>query len=188
MGKPNSFDDFIRHNRDAFDSQMPSDQLWDKIAAEVNVSQSGQRQLWFMHAKRYAAVAVIFMSVSIGLYMVFHSSTNGEEMHASVMNKEINDVSYFYETEIDRKREQVIALTAETPAIKEEIEMDFEALDKALVELKADLNDDVANSEVLTAMIQNYRLKLQILEQILEFVEPTSIDNNTENENDTFSL
>jgi hypothetical protein len=188
MGKPNSFDDFIMRNREAFDSQIPSDQLWDRIAAEVNVSQSGKRQLWFMHARRYAAVAVIFLSVSIGLYMVFFSSTDGEDLQASVMSKEINDVSYFYETEIERKREQVIALTAETPAIKEEIAMDFEALDIALVELKADLNDDVSNSEVLTAMIQNYRLKLQILEQILEFVEPTSTDNNTENENDTFSL
>jgi hypothetical protein len=188
MGKPNSFDDFIRLNREAFDSQMPSDQLWDRIASEKNVSQSGKRQLWFVHAKRYAAAAVVFLSVSIGLHMIFFSSTDGEDMHASVINKEINDVSYFYETEIDRKREQVIALTAETPAIKEEIEMDFEALDIALVELKADLNDDVSNSEVLTAMIQNYRLKLQILEQILEFVEPTSTENNTENENDTFSL
>ncbi len=188
MGKQNSFDDFIMRNREAFDSQMPSDQLWDRIASEVNVSQSGKRQLWFMHAKRYAAVAVVFLSVSIGLYTVFFSSTDGEDLQASVMSKEINDVSYFYETEIERKRAQVIALTAETPAIKEEVEMDFEALDIALVELKADLNDDVSNSEVLTAMIQNYRLKLQILEQILEFVEPTSTDNNTENEKDTFSL
>jgi uncharacterized protein YigA (DUF484 family) len=188
MGKQNSFDDFIMRNKDAFDSQMPSDHLWDRIASEVNVPHSGKRQLWLNHAKRYAAVAVVLLSVSIGLHMVFFSSPDGEDMQASVMSKEINDVSYFYETEIERKREQVIALTAETPAIKEEIEMDFEALDIALIELKADLSDDVSNSEVLTAMIQNYRLKLQILEQILEFVEPTSPDNFTEDENYTYGL
>lgn len=188
MGKQNSFDDFIMRNREAFDCQMPSDQLWDKIASEVKVSPVVKRQSWFSHARRYAAVAVIVLSVSVGLYMVFFSSTNDADLQASVMSKEINDVSYFYETEIERKREQVIALTADLPAIEEEIEMDFEALDIALIELKADLNDDVSNSEVLTAMIQNYRLKLQILEQILEFVEPTSTDNTTENENDTFSL
>lgn len=188
MGKHNSFDDFIKRNREAFDSQMPSDQLWDRIASEVNVSQSGKRQLWFNHARRYAAVALVFLSVVAGLHMVFFSSVEGEDLQASLVSKEINDVTYFYETEIERKRERVMALTAETPAIEQEIEMDFEALDLVLKELKADLNDDVANSEVLTAMIQNYRLKLQILEQILEFVEPTSTDNNTEDENDTFSL
>jgi hypothetical protein len=184
MGKQNSFDDFIRRNRDAFDSQAPSDQLWDRIASEVNVSHSGKRRLWFNHAKRYAAAAVIFLSVAAGLHIVFFSSVEGEDLQTSLANKEINDVTYFYETEIQRKKEQVISLTVKTPAIEQEIEMDFEALDIALNELKADLDDDVANSEVLSAMIQNYRLKLQILEQILEFVEPTSIDNITEDEND----
>jgi hypothetical protein len=188
MGKQDSFDDFITRNRDAFDSQMPSSQVWDRIASETNASRSGKSQLWFSYTKRYAAVALVFLSVALGLHIVFFSSVEDEKMQASLVGKEINDVSYFYETEIAKKREQVIALTAETPAIEQEIEMDFEALDIALKELKADLNDDVANSEVLTAMIQNYRLKLQILEQILEFVEPASIDNITEDENDTISM
>lgn len=44
-------------------------------------------------------------------------------------------------------------------------------MDEVLLQLKNDLNDDVANAEVLAAMIQNYRLKLEILEQTLQFIE-----------------
>jgi Ni,Fe-hydrogenase III component G len=41
-------------------------------------------------------------------------------------------------------------------------------LDNIFKELKHDLKDNAANEEVLQAMIQNYRIKLEILTEILE--------------------
>jgi hypothetical protein len=40
-------------------------------------------------------------------------------------------------------------------------------MDKVFEELKEDLRDNAANEEVIEAMIQNYRLKLDILEEML---------------------
>ena len=44
-------------------------------------------------------------------------------------------------------------------------------MNAAFSELKADLKDNVDNEEVVTAMMENYRLKLQILEEILKELE-----------------
>ena len=48
---------------------------------------------------------------------------------------------------------------------------DFTEMDKAFLELKEDLKDDVDNEEVVEAMINNYRLKLKILERIMIEIE-----------------
>jgi hypothetical protein len=44
---------------------------------------------------------------------------------------------------------------------------DLEELDEVYLELKEDLKDNVANPEVIEAMILNYRVKLEILEDLL---------------------
>ena len=48
---------------------------------------------------------------------------------------------------------------------------DLEAMDKAFAELKGDLEDNVDNEEVVAAMMENYQLKLRILEEILSELE-----------------
>ena len=53
----------------------------------------------------------------------------------------------------------------------EELVADLERMDAVFEELKGDLEDDVHNEAVITAMIDNYRLKLRILEEILEELE-----------------
>jgi predicted CopG family antitoxin len=47
------------------------------------------------------------------------------------------------------------------------LEDDMEELDEVYLELKEDLKDNVSNPEVIEAMILNYRVKLEILEDLL---------------------
>jgi predicted CopG family antitoxin len=44
---------------------------------------------------------------------------------------------------------------------------DMEELDEVYLELKKDLKDNVSNPEVIEAMVLNYRVKLEILEDLL---------------------
>ena len=48
---------------------------------------------------------------------------------------------------------------------------DLDVLDQAFSELKNDLAENVDNEEVVNAMIKNYRIKLKILEHILEEIQ-----------------
>ena len=51
-------------------------------------------------------------------------------------------------------------------------------LDAILLELKEDLSDDADNQEVVEAMMQNYMLKLEILEDLLEQIKAKNEKNN----------
>ena len=48
---------------------------------------------------------------------------------------------------------------------------DLEQLDEVYKELMNDLQDNADNEEVVQAMIENYRIRLQILEQILNEIK-----------------
>jgi uncharacterized protein YqiB (DUF1249 family) len=85
---------------------------------------------------------------------------------------------------ISQKQEEIFRLTASNPDIRHEIDMEMVDLDKVYAELKEDLKDNAHNEEVIEAMIQNYRLKLDILEEMLyQLKESQESQNNEENEN-----
>lgn len=171
MKKP--LQDFINHNREAFDADLPAPELWEKIVARSPELKKGPKRSLTVTMQRMAAAAVLLLMVASGLYWLtneqnFHTNRD-EEMHRAQF--EIQEASRFYELQIADKKHKVFELTATDPAIRQGIEMDMADLDEVLLQLKNDLNDDVANAEVLAAMIQNYRLKLEILEQTLQFIE-----------------
>jgi hypothetical protein len=45
-------------------------------------------------------------------------------------------------------------------------------LDSVYIDLKADLKDNMANQEVIEAIIENYRMKISILEDLLKQIDP----------------
>lgn len=165
--------DFIDQNREAFDADLPAPELWNKIAAHSPNVRKGRRLSLAVAIQRIAAAAVLLLLVASGLHWVLsernsHVNRNGE-MHRAQF--EIQEASRFYELQIADKKQRVFELTTNDPTIRHGIEIDMADLDEVLLQLKHDLKDDVANAEVLAAMIQNYRLKLEILEQTLQFIE-----------------
>ena len=52
-------------------------------------------------------------------------------------------------------------------------------LDSVFLSLKNDLHDHISNPEIIDAMIQNYRLKLSLLEQIQVELQEQNGKNNT---------
>lgn len=72
----------------------------------------------------------------------------------------------FYRQEINSKL-MLVKGKVNDPAVY----ADLEEMDKALSDLKDDLGEHINNEEVIVAMMNSYRLKLKILERILEDLE-----------------
>jgi hypothetical protein len=173
---------FLEENKAAFDSHVPSPELWDRIAAQSpEIKKATKKQTMFVFG-RIAAAAVVVLVLAFGWQLYFAKSPVTDEFAAQYapLDEEVKEAAMYYEVEIERKSQQVFELTSNQPAIREGVEMDMAELDEVLNQLKNDLKDNVSNAEVLAAMIQNYRLKLDILEQILEYVEQKD-DNTNEN-------
>lgn len=168
--KPDRLEEFILDNRSDFDDQVPAAENWNKIKANIKPVRNIN---WTARLVRVAAAVVIFVSSYIFIDYTFnenrssmgYAGQSNQEMYENI--PVLVEARAYYSGQIRHMEDEVFRMAGENSPIREEITIEFEELDKVFTELKADLQDDAANEEVIEAMIQNYRIKLQILEEIL---------------------
>ena len=167
----------IQENREDFELySLDADALWKGIEEELD-----QRKTRFISWKaglRIAASIALIFVVSIGVIRI---TGNAERYADGISLKDISpelaEAEFYYNRLVEEKFEIITSSHMELDAV---IKSEFQMLDSAYVELKNDLKDNVDNEEVINAMIQNYRIKLQILEQILDNIQSNEDKENEE--------
>jgi hypothetical protein len=96
--------------------------------------------------------------------------------------RDLMEADLYYTSQINMKRDELFTLAGNQPEVMQDIDTELNDLDKVFQELKEDLNDNAANEEILEAMIQNYRLKLQILEDMLYMIRQNDADVNSKSD------
>lgn len=174
---------FIAHNREAFDNAAPPENLWDDLQAVLpeQKKRPSYRNVIIWTARAAAAI-LIFASAwflnDIRDHKAHQNTIAMEKSASSHIINELREAEAFYNARIDHNKKRIAAFASQQPGLMESVDMDLNELDAVYNELKKDLGDNAANQDVVEAMIQNYRLKLDILEQILEQLEEKSINNN----------
>jgi len=189
--KTDKLEKFVIDNRDEFDDLEPNPALWEKINPQqpkvIHIN-------WKRVMMQAAAVVVIFISS-----YYFHdfmqnrdsgknlatdeTVTKDQEQYLDLMEAEV-----YYTSMIDSKKEEIFTLAASQPLLRDEINNELIELDEDFRNLKEDLNDNADNEEVIAAMIQNYRLKLRILEETLTQLQQSNNEKHKKNENNKVLL
>ena len=81
---------------------------------------------------------------------------------------ELAEVQAYYARQISDKETEIYKYSAFDPTIKSQLKIEFNQLDSIYSSLRSDLKDNIDNREVVEAMIQNYRIRLEILENMLQ--------------------
>jgi hypothetical protein len=157
-------EDFVRQHREEFDLHEPDPSLWLKIEpAGIPAERVRKPMRWLRIA---AAVALIFAGSSAGIYFLTGGAGSGDR-YADQLYQEILETERYYSTMVSQRYEELGPFLASHPEVSKMLEMDMEELDAVYRELREDLKENVANPEVIEAMILNYRVKLEILEELL---------------------
>ena len=174
------FEEFIRNNKAEFDFREPRPELWNEVEKSILRKKAIR---WRFYLSRAAAVLVIFAASFIAQRTWINVKENIAERKNAVEIDipELREAEMYYSGMINTMLEHVKPLLAEYPSLEEELETDLSELDSIYDGLKNDLRDNIANHEVIEAMIQNYRLRIVILEDLLMFLEPEEEENNTNN-------
>lgn len=182
--KHDNLEKFILENREEFDAFEPSEGLWDQIQKP---SHKVIQYNWKAIAMRVAAVITIFIAS-----YYFHDYMQKDNQYATVEHeeqseqelesvKELMEAEVYYSSQIISAREEIFQLSGNNQDLLDEIDLDMDELEGVFAELKNDLKDNSDNEEVIEAMIQNYRLKLQVLTEILSQLQKSN--KRVENEN-----
>ncbi len=152
MGK-DRFKDFVDKNRDSFDNyQSDYPHMWDEIASGLERKRREYKPWW--------AAAVVFL-----IALAFMGIRSQKLLQDP---KELTEAETHYQPMIAAKMQVIQAHHEEIDAI---VWDDLQILDYTYEELKLDLKEQADSEEVMQAIIENYRIKLDILDQILNEIE-----------------
>ena len=170
---------YITKHREDFDVFEPDPVIWDKIDSNIHKK---KRTINLYSIVSRAAVVIFIFSISFMVSEFLHMQKEEKQSMAAVELKipELQEAEFYYSSLLSQKMEEIKPMLMKDPELKKEITMEINELDSIYNELKNDLRDNIANQEIIEAMIQNYRLKLEILEEIL--LELKETNNNNENE------
>jgi hypothetical protein len=146
--------------------------VWQTIEKELPVSKKALVRTIWPYAWKVAAAILIFASAWIlnDYFDQRKSSGNRFTKVESVANPELNELSdaeAFYTTKISNKQAELAVYAKQHPEIIEDLKKEFREMDKNKEELKKDLAESNADEKVIEAIIQSYRVKLEILDQLL---------------------
>ena len=181
--KTDKFEKFIQENRQGFGPDEGAPDVWAKITKRAPEA----RQIhinWRTVVSRAASVVVIFVaSYYFHAYMSAGDNDRGmltEENLQSPLFKELLEADLYYTAQIKYKKQELFNLANVSPGLQMDVNNELADIDVILLELKEDLKDDADNQEVVEAMMQNYMLKLEILEDMLEQIKRKNNKNNND--------
>ncbi|PKP53691.1 MAG: hypothetical protein CVT92_02920 [Bacteroidetes bacterium HGW-Bacteroidetes-1] len=177
--KTNPLEKFVCDNKEDFDLLEPSAGLWEGIAERLP---SKRRLIWQPLLLKAMAVAAIFIAGYFFSFLI-NQEIEIQPQTSSTLSPELQELfeaKAFYNLQIQERKDQVFHLAGNNAMIKNEISNEFNAMDKAFAELQLDLADQVANEIVIEAMIQHYRLKLELLEDILQQLQAADFEKEKE--------
>lgn len=177
-----NIEQFIQANREAFDDARPSLKVWADIDRALE-----PKKARFFHLRRVlqSAAAVMLLLVAGALigHQLSRSSTNANTAETLArISPELAELEALYNQQINEK----FALLANYPQ-RETVEADFAQIDETMEELRAEIAKAPAGmeEEIVTNLLRSYKLKVQILERVLERIranEAPAIDNSARHE------
>ncbi len=178
-----SLEDFVRQHREEFDFREPDPSVWLKINPANAPVVKGQRPLRWLRVA--AVIAVIFAGSSVGIYYLTGGSREAN-LYSEEIYLEMQETEAFYTRMVSERYNELKPFLASDPMANEMLTSDLEELDQVYQDLKNDLKDNVSNPEVIEAMVMNYRIKLEILEDLLKQLKEK--ENQDYGKDDSYSL
>lgn len=162
-------EDYIKKNRKDLDKYTPPVRIWDEISRSLRKGRISAVR-WFS-----AAAMVIVIFTTAALFYVAQNRKNNilAERENSVLlqtDPQLQETEIYYNTQVNYLFSEAIPLLNANPELKKELLSDMSHIDSLCSDIKNDLKDNVANQEVIEALVNNYRVKIRILEDMLAYL------------------
>lgn len=171
---------FIEQNKHAFNDEGPSADLWNKIEQQVEEKTAKSTSVPILSILWKAAIVVLIAGGAAYLLLNNNQvienqqvqqvdSTEQEQAFKGKLREvspELAEVEHFYYTEIEARMAEARALEVSDELLDHVTELDAE-----YEELQKELAKGMDSERIIQAMIQNYRTKLELLENILQEIK-----------------
>jgi hypothetical protein len=195
----NRLEDFIRDNREEFDSEEPRPQLWKKMRADLEDGDKRNDKIFHLSFLRWtAAAAIVVMMAGMFYYMNQRQQVTGVAGKGTPAQTEIDTMLdqidptyakqvYHFTQLINLKQNELKQIEKEHPELYSQFVTDIHKLDSSYQALRAELPANPDPEMLLEAMLQNLRLQADLLNQQLTIIKQIKQNKQSSHEKDTRS-
>ncbi len=155
---------FIKDNRNAFDTEHPSAELWSKIDAQLDRKPARNSNSWKMWVGIAASLTVI-----IGLFYYAEQGSSGA-LTAADINPEYARKQTKFASLIAQKTDSLEVLARQNPELYDQFSADLQKIKTDYKQLKSELPQSANQKLVVKAMERNLELQLQVVSQQLSII------------------
>jgi hypothetical protein len=160
-------EDYIRKNKEDLDKYTPSREIWTRIDRDIRKGRI-VRTRWIAAA----AMIIVIFTTAVLIYRGEDKRNFGmisSESDALIMkvNPDLKETEIYYNNLVNSLYSKATPLLTGNPDLEKELLSDLSHLDSIFTDIKKDLKDNISNQEVIEALINNYRIKIHILEEML---------------------
>jgi len=159
---------FIVDHRQELDKYSPKKKTWKRIESALGKS---PRYLTYGLS---AAAAILVITIALAALLKMDVSwLPGSKKYQTLKYNDpiIRETELYYENLFNDMLIEAKPLLTEYPDLEKELIIDLSQLDSICSEIKQDLKDNISNQEVIEALIKNYRIKIRILNDMLDLLK-----------------
>lgn len=160
-------EEHIRKNREYLDRYTPSSGVWKKIRKEIKKEKTSVRK-WLSIAAMFVVIlgtAIVF--IKPGLLHSGETALKDSITNNAAESSQLKETEIYYNNLVNSLYREAAPMLTVNPEIQKELSSDISHIDSICSQIKRDLKDNIANQEVVEALIQNYRIKIRLLEDML---------------------
>ncbi len=197
---------FIRSNRAGFDTEIPNLKVWAAIdkrlsttaekPAELTVGKSVEKSVekaveltvvkhfavkqWALRIA--AALTLLIIGASAGFYFKAKQEAVDVAQTVDKIAPDFREAEQFYAQKVQT---QLVKFTSFQPNTDPSVLADLQQLDAVQKELKQELDDapNATREEIVKHIIDNYKIKLGILERVMQHLDEQPTNNSVKKEN-----
>jgi hypothetical protein len=205
------FEQFMRDNRDQFDTNEPGEQVWKKLEQQLSANKNQSR--WLSGQKtnnqktvvlkifRWSAAAAILILAGVGVFSLLNNrnttpsdvaqhsvtkdtpATNGDAILKEINPTYAQEVYHFTRL-IELKQNELREIEKDDPNLYKKFVSDINKLDSSYNALRRELPENPNREQLLQAMIENLRLQTEILNQQLNIINQIKVSKGDRHESD----
>ncbi len=165
----NYLEEIINNNRELFDSEEPGQKHISNFREKINSYFGNTRHSILLKMNKYAAVFLLGLSISTGLVLlVFYYNFSDPKDHYLLNNPELIEVEYYYQRRITDNISRLKNMAEKNNALpSRHIINDINEVNQTIKKIKKDLYYHPNDERIINALINSYKMKLEITDQVL---------------------
>jgi hypothetical protein len=178
-----NLEDFIKNNKGEFNTETPTPDVWGRIQQEQAndgvLSLPTKKATAPIQIMKIAASFLILALAAFGGYKLWDTPKQEATITSETSfspSQEMVQLDQYYQQQVGGKLTQVKGLVADENIVAE-IVAELAILDEQQKELLSAMNETTNHKELVEALMSTYRMKLAVLQNIINLLEENDEEN-----------